>query len=276
MGVQRSEENMTMRVLLGIFLAVLVAPAQAEQPMRYSDREVRAVVQRIDERAGQFRKHLDKALDDSSLQGSRREDNINQFVHDFEKAARRLRDHLGDGRRSSADVQEVLDRASAIDPFMRRNRLDEPAERDWALLSADLSDLARMYDVRWGRNRWAGHPADSETAELLARISDRTEEFRRGLDGTLERFRLTDTRHQDEIYRDLRQFTESTARLRERFDAQQAKAGDVKPVLRRAQPVDRLVRRWQLDGRTERTWNALRGDLERLAAIYGLTLRWEA
>jgi hypothetical protein len=266
---------MLKRVLPVLTLAALVAPVRAEPPMRYSDREVRAVVQRIDERAGQFRKHLDKALDESPLQGSQREDNINQFVRDFEQAAHHLRDHTGAGRRSSADVQELLDRASAIDPFMRRNQLDEPAERDWALLSADLSDLARMYDVRWGRNRWAGHPADSETAELLARISDRTEEFRRRLGGSLERMRLTDTRQQDQIYRDLQQFTEATNRLRERFDAQKAKAGDVKPVLRRAQPVDRLVRRWQLDGRTERTWNALRSDLERLAAIYSLPLRWE-
>jgi chemotaxis protein histidine kinase CheA len=140
---------------------------------------------------------------------------------------------------------------------------------------ADLSELARMFDVRWGRNRYAGHPADSETAALLVRISDRTEEFRRGLDGTLERFRLTDTRHQEEITRKLSQFIEATSRLRERFDAQRAKSGDVKPVLQRAQPVDRLVRRWQLDGRTERTWNAVRSDLERLAEIYGLSLRWE-
>jgi len=266
---------MTLKAILGLMLVAQAVPTLAAAPVRYSDREVRAVVQRIDDRAGQFRKHMDKAMDDSSLQGSQREDNINQFLRDFEKATRHLRDHLGNGRRSSADVQEVLDRASAIDPFMRQNRLDEAAERDWALLSADLSDLARMFDVRWGRNRYAGHPADSETAALLVRISDRTEEFRRGLDGTLERMRLTDTRHQEEITRNLRQFAEATGRLRERFDAQRAKAGDVKPVLHRAQPVDRLVRRWQLDGRTERTWNALRGDLERLAEIYGLTLRWE-
>jgi hypothetical protein len=46
-------------------------------------------------------------------------------------------------------------------------------------------------------------------------------------------------------------------------------------VLGRAQRVDRLVRRFQLDGRAERTWNGIRGDLERLAEVYRLTVRWE-
>jgi hypothetical protein len=264
------------RTVLSLALAVLVVPASAERPYRFSDREVQTVVRRIDDRAGEFRKHLDSALDRSAFDGSQREDNINEFARDFKESTSRLRDHLGDGRRSAAEVEEVLGRASMIEQFMRRNRLDERAERDWVLLSADLSELARMYGVRWGRTRWAGHPADSEVAALLKRIEDRTAEFRHSLDGALDRGRLAGTRREDEIIRHVNEFVRATDRMQVRFRDQRAGSGDVREMLRRAQPIDRFVRRWQLEGRAERTWNALRGDLQRLGQFYRVEARWAA
>jgi hypothetical protein len=263
------------RALLGLSLALLVAPGRAAQPTRYSDREVRAVVTRLDDRAGAFRKHLDPALDRSPLDGSRREDNINDFARDFHTAVRHLRGDLEDRQRSSAAVDEVLWRASAIQRFMERQRLDEAAERDWALLSADLSELARMFGVRWGRGRRAGHPADANVAELLARIADSTAEFQGRLGGELDRVRLANSRQEEAASKDLQRFQAATERLRSRFDSRRAGKGDVQQVIKRAQPVDRFVRRWRLEGRAERTWNALRGDLEQLAAVYGVTFRWE-
>src|SRR5437763_13941728 len=112
-----STATMGWRAVLGLTLVALVGSGAAARPTRFSDREVREVVRRIDDRAGHFRKHLDSALDRSPLQGSRREENINDYVHQFKDATHRLRDHMGDGTRSAADVNEVLDRASAIDRF---------------------------------------------------------------------------------------------------------------------------------------------------------------
>jgi hypothetical protein len=262
------------KAVLGVALATWVVQARAAEPYRFSDREVRTVVRRVDDRAGAFRRHLDSALDRSPLQGSQREDNINGFVHDFKEATSRLRRHLGDGRRSSTDVEAVLQRASAIEQFMRRNRLDERAERDWALLSADLSELARMYGVRWGSTRWAGHPADARVAALLAQIENRTAEFRHHLGGELNRTRLAGTRREDEINRYVNDFAGATDRMRTRFREQRAGAGDVRDMLRRAQRIDRFVRSHRLGGRAERTWHALRGDLQQLAGFYQVEVRW--
>src|SRR5205823_2143279 len=115
--------------------------------------------------------------------GSQREENIRVFARDFKDAAHRLRDHPDEGRRSAADVGDILDRASAIDRFMQRQQLDERSEGDWTLLSADLSELARVYGVRWGNSRGTGHPGDEDIAALMGRLRDRTDEFRRNLVG---------------------------------------------------------------------------------------------
>ncbi|HEY8226480.1 MAG TPA: hypothetical protein VIG25_14465 [Pyrinomonadaceae bacterium] len=120
-------------------------------PYRVSDKEVDHILKRIEQQSDRFRSALDSALDKSRLDGTRREDDINAFVKDFYSETKRLRDHFEDHKSTDADVQSVLDRAAAIDDFMRRNRLKKNAPNEWSKLKAELDDLARVYDVSW---RW--------------------------------------------------------------------------------------------------------------------------
>jgi hypothetical protein len=121
-------------------------------PYRISDREVEKVINRIEKQSDRFRSALDAALDKSRLDGTRREDDINAFVKDFYKETKTLRDHFDHHKSTGADVQSVLDRASRIDDFMRRNRLKKKeAEREWSSLKQNLDELASVYSVTW---RW--------------------------------------------------------------------------------------------------------------------------
>ena len=126
-------------------------PTFNEMPYRVSDKEVEEIIHRIEGQADRFRKSLDSSLDKSRFNGSRREDDINAFVKEFYKETKRLHDHFDSHKSTINDVQTVLDRASEIDQFMRRNRLKKDAQRDWAILRSYLDDLARVYNVSW---RW--------------------------------------------------------------------------------------------------------------------------
>lgn len=125
-----------------------------QQVYRVNEREVKNLVKRIENGADRFKRSLDRALDRSRLDGTNREDNINQYVRDFEEATNRLRDRVNDNNRAEAnDAQEVLNRAQVIDGFMRRQRLDSRAENDWTRLRGDLDSLARLYRIN---SRWEG------------------------------------------------------------------------------------------------------------------------
>jgi predicted glycoside hydrolase/deacetylase ChbG (UPF0249 family) len=125
----------------------------AEAPYRINDADVEQIIHRIESQSDEFRKSLDRALDKSRLDGTRREDDINAFVKDFCKETKRLHDHFDSHKATASDVQTVLDRAAQIDQFMRRNRLrnDNDARRDWVTLRGYLDELARIYSVNW---RW--------------------------------------------------------------------------------------------------------------------------
>lgn len=124
-----------------------------EAPYRISDQQVEEIIHRIESQSDVFRKSLDSALDQSRLDGTRQEDDINSFVKDFYKETKQLHGHFDSHKSTTSDVQAVLNRAAQIDQFMRRNRLrnDQNARRDWATLREYLDELARVYSVNW---RW--------------------------------------------------------------------------------------------------------------------------
>jgi hypothetical protein len=122
----------------------------SEVPYRISDKEVEQVISRIEKQSDKFRSALDSALDKSRLDGTRQEDDINTFVKNFYEETKKLRDHFDHHKSTSTDVQSVLDRASQIDQFLRRNRLRrKDAEKDWSTLKANLAELAQVYNVPW-------------------------------------------------------------------------------------------------------------------------------
>jgi DNA repair exonuclease SbcCD ATPase subunit len=130
-----------------------LGPVASNLPYRITDKEVEELIRRIESQSDTFRHSLDSALDRSRLNNTRREDDINAFVKEFYKETKQLHDNFDSHRSTANDVRTVLDRASQIDQFMRRNRLrnDRDAQRDWARLRAHLEELAQVYNVSW---RW--------------------------------------------------------------------------------------------------------------------------
>jgi hypothetical protein len=127
---------------------------------RYDSRILRDVTRRLDDRSGDFQRHLDSALDRSRYDGTRREDRINEIARDFHNAASELRRSAGDGRnlnRSSDEARRVLQLGSRIDQFIARQRLDYRAAGDWAQIRQDLRVIADIYNLNfnggggWGR-----------------------------------------------------------------------------------------------------------------------------
>jgi hypothetical protein len=141
-------------------LAGLSVAAKAQDaPYRLNDKQVQRVMKQLKKDTEKFRKSLDSSLDKSRLNGTNREDDINKFMDDYEKATERLYDRFKDNKSVGGDVETVLDGAAQIDQFMtrrsdqfmRRNSQSGRAERDWAAVRQDLRQLAEAYNVTW---RW--------------------------------------------------------------------------------------------------------------------------
>lgn len=116
----------------------------------YDQRRLRESVKRLDNLSGDFKRHLDSALDRSRYDDSRREDRINDVAKEFRNATDNLKDRYDDGRnlnRSSGEARRVLQLGGRIDGFMRRNQLDGRVESDWSRIRQELNVVAYAYGL---------------------------------------------------------------------------------------------------------------------------------
>lgn len=120
---------------------------------RANDRDVQTIIRRLETRTDAYKREINLSLDRSVLNNTRSEETVVAYISDFENATDRLRQNFDARRSTSADVEEVLNRAYAIDSFMRDYRLTTNAENQWRLIRTDLDTLTKYYSVSWNWNR---------------------------------------------------------------------------------------------------------------------------
>jgi hypothetical protein len=139
-------------VVTAVGMLALLCSAQYLRAQRPWFRgNVLEIIRQLETDTDRFKTSVDKGLDDSRLNGTRAEDEINAFVKRFEEATDRLRNNADDQQNAPRAAREVLNRGRAINRFMTRNRLGAGAEGEWARVRNDLNRLADAYYIRW---RW--------------------------------------------------------------------------------------------------------------------------
>lgn len=115
-------------------------------------RVLRDTARRIDGNARDLQRHVDRALDRSRVDGTRREDRINDDFRDFRNAAARFRDTAGDSNNlgpSSDEARRLLQLSSRVSNYLRRLRMDSRTANDWAQIRNDLRTVSDIYGFRF-------------------------------------------------------------------------------------------------------------------------------
>jgi len=142
--------------LFGLFALAMILSATTMAQGRYRGRnyskaDVDRIIKRVEERSDSFRRVIDRNLDRSRLDGTRREDNINEQVKDLENAIDDLRrnfDRRDNFRETRREVERVMRESDEINALMKRARFNSNVEREWRLVKADLNKLAGIYELR--------------------------------------------------------------------------------------------------------------------------------
>ena len=137
------------------FVLPTVAAAQGTGPggKFYTKADVERIIKRVEERSDEFRKVIDRSLDRSALNGTNREDNINQQIKELENAIDKLRkdfDRANTWQETRQQVQKVLDESDEVNTLMRRGRWRRGGvvKSEWALVRSDLNRLFGIYNLR--------------------------------------------------------------------------------------------------------------------------------
>jgi hypothetical protein len=119
---------------------------------RYDDRALRDSVHRLDSLAKDFERDMDRALDRSRVNGTNREDRINEEVHQFRRAAGDLKSRVGNGRdlnRSADQARRVLDEAQQVNRIARPRWFDNRLASEWSGIEQELRFISDVYGLRY-------------------------------------------------------------------------------------------------------------------------------
>jgi hypothetical protein len=98
-----------------------------------------------------FVKIFDKSLDNSVLDGTRKEDRLNEKAKELEKQMDMVRkefDHAEGYIEIKERVAKALVVSDEINSVVLNRRLSPSVEREWGLLRIELNKLARVYNLR--------------------------------------------------------------------------------------------------------------------------------
>ena len=150
----------TLRLTATAIAAALLAlgsasPSHAQWDQRYwnrlSKRDVEKVIANLERTANDFRRELDRWLDDSKLDGTVKEDKYNSRVTAFEQATNRLRaefDRRDKWWENRDQVRDVLSAAKPIANIMRKppgGRYSRTLNNQWWMLRKQMNKLATTY-----------------------------------------------------------------------------------------------------------------------------------
>ena len=133
---------------------------------RYEDRGLRDSIHRLDRLAKDFERDLDRSLDRSRADGTRREDRLNQKARQFRNAVGHLKSRFGNGRdlsRSRNEAARVLQEADQLERVTRPRWFDGRLSSEWSQIRRELNIIERAYGLYgyndrgrngdWGRGR---------------------------------------------------------------------------------------------------------------------------
>ncbi|HYG11810.1 MAG TPA: hypothetical protein VD835_17820 [Pyrinomonadaceae bacterium] len=119
----------------------------------YDSRYLRDVAERVRDNARNLERDVDRFLDNSRVNGTRREDRINNEVKEFRQAADRFRSRVGnngnDRNRGYQEAQYLMQAANNTERMLSRLRVDSRTYSDWRQIKQDLRTIANAYGMRY-------------------------------------------------------------------------------------------------------------------------------
>ena len=253
--MKNSKTFVSMFILFALLMIGVSAQAQ-RQPSSVTTRQVSGILLRLEQSSNRFRNSLNAALAHGRIGVTRSQNDINSFEPAFESAVNQFRDRFVRRQAGAADVQTILQKASLVNDYLNRNRLNQQVQNDWLQVRTDLNALANAYGISWQWNQQNTYYSNSGLTGTFRLDSSRSDNPRAVADRVT---RSLSTKERQNIHDRMLARLESPEMLAiERRGSTLTMASSIAP--QSTFEADGVERQEQLNGRTSRVTATLRGD----------------
>ncbi len=264
-------ERLAMKRLHVLVVAVIAAAASsvAYAADRLTDRDLKALIERIDDGRDRFEDALDGKLKDSIVRGPAGEVNVSRFLDDFQENVDRLKERLKPEYAASSEAAAVLRQGSTIERFFRQQPAGTRGESEWNRLATDLKALATAYgaDFPLGENATVRRMGDGEVAGWVAQVAEASDRLKKSLDAELKKDKTVDKAAREAIVEEAEALKHEAKELRNRLKDSKPSSAEAEKLLGGAAKMQTFLESHQVPA-SAGVWKSIAPQLRDLASAY--------
>ena len=259
----------------GAALAVLFAAMPAVLADRLSDRDVKALIERVDDERDRFEDQLDGELKRKIVRAPGIEVNVERYLDDLQDNVDKLKERFTPAYAASAEVTTVLRQASDIQRFMASQPPNFDGASEWNRLAASLAQLASVYGtampLREGQQ--ARRLNDAEVRRAADGVAKSADRFKKDVDAALKNDRTVAKATRDATLSEIEALKEGAKELASIIDDGRPASGEAKALLDQAARIRGASSSRPLSPAAKDVWGDIEGALDKVAQGFEMPAR---
>jgi hypothetical protein len=255
-------------IVLAGALALWSMPALAQpRPERLPDKDVKALIDQVDEGRDKFEGNLDGKFKGSTLRGPNGEVKVAGALQDYQDNTKKLKDRFTSTYSASAEVATVLKQSTAIDTFMQGAASEMKGRSEWDRQTTNLKHLAEAYGTTFPLPTGATvrRMNDRETADTANAIAEAADRFKSDLD----KDKTLAKADNDAAKQDVDLLVKQANAVKSRTNDGKPATGEVRQLVEQTAKLQTFVGAHPIPTMTN--WQTVQTSLGKLQQAFGLT-----
>ena len=255
-----------------VVLVTMLGTASAVAADRLTDKDVKALIERIDDERDRFEDQLDGEVKRSILRGPGGEVHVERYLDDLQENIKKLQERFSSEYAASAEVTAVLRQGADISRFMATKPPNMDGASEWNRLAASLSQLAAVYGTSMPlpEGQVARRVNDHEVKVATTQVAKDADQFKKELDASLKLDTSVTKATRDAAGKEVEELKADAKRLGSLAGDGRPASGEARALLDRAAGI-----RGSMGGRTlsppaKTAWAQIEKSLDKVALAFGL------
>ena len=259
--------NRRAHIVLVSALTLWAVPGLAQGAERLSDKDVKALIDQVDEGRDKFEGNLDGKFKGSTLRGASGEVKVSGALQDYQDNTQKLKDRFTPSYAASAEVATVLKQSTAIDTFMKGSPTTMKGRSQWDRQATNLKNLAAAYGTTFPLPDGAvvRRMNDGETAQIATAIAEAANHFKSDID----RDKTLAKADKDAAKKDVDLLVKQANAVKSRTNDGKPASGEVRQLGEQVAKLQTFV--GAHPPLTVTNWQAVQSSLAELQQAFGLT-----
>ena len=256
-------------VCLALVWAVVPAPPFAGQGgERQSDKDVKQIIEDVNQARDRFEDQLDGKLKSSTLRGERGEVNVEKYLDDLQENVKRLKDRFTENYAASKEVEAVLRQGSDIDTYMKAQPNDLKGQSEWDRMAQQLGRLADAYGATFPLPAGAAvrRINDKEAAETAEQVVKAADQLKKQINNDASLTKAA----KDAVKEDIDTLIQQAKQVKSRAAGSKPATAEVRDLVIMAGKVGTFVQQNTLGPGVASAWQAIQTPMTKLQQAYGM------